>query len=98
MKTTCGKQNLTTAVAAALVALLITAPAAFAGDGKRFVRIRTATETQVVKRDSGANQTPPPLVDETPIQPEQMNNTPASQDNNDANKKPPLKRTPIRRR
>jgi len=101
MKTTFGKQNLTAAVAAALVVVLLTGTAALAGDGKRVIRTRNTTQTQVIirdSRDSGATQTPRPVVDETPIRPKQISNTSAPQNTETETEKPSPKKPPLRRR
>lgn len=81
----------------ALVILLGTASSVLAGDGKRIVRSRHTAQTQIIIRDTGANSTPRPVADETPIDPKLLNNAsgndvPASDSN-----RPPLKRKTIRR-
>lgn len=75
-----------------LVVFLGTVSTVTAGDTRRFVRPRHTTETQNTIKDTGSN-TPRPVADEKPINPELLknsaddNSTPASDSN-----RPPVKR------
>jgi hypothetical protein len=69
MKTANGKTAPTIAMLLASM-LLVSAIPSSAGDGKRMVRVRNNQQTLIVKRDTGAQMVPRPVVDETPINPE----------------------------
>jgi hypothetical protein len=81
-----------------LVVLLGTASTVLAGDAKRIVRSRHPAQAQIFIRDTGATNTPRPVADETPINPELLknstpdNSTPAFDSN-----RVPVKRTKVRR-
>jgi hypothetical protein len=81
-----------------VVAFLGTVSTATAGDARRIVRSRHTAQTQII-RDTGAANTPRPVADETPINPELLkNSTPDnSAASSDANRAP-VKRTTVRRR
>jgi hypothetical protein len=97
MKTATPRLYRTVSLMIALVILLGSSTAVFAGEGKRVVRGRYAGQTlQTVIQDTGAGTTPRPVVDETPIDPEHFKNNPASQQADTG--RPPVKRAPDRRR
>jgi hypothetical protein len=87
------------AAALSLVVLLGTASTVVAGDAKRIVRLRYVPQTQNTIRDTGANSTPRPVADETPINPELFkNNAPDNSTPSSDSNKAPVKRTMVRRR